>query len=49
MNTLKDKQQTEKLVSKLVKKEGDKTYLQIPVESEKVVKDVLGMLSNLFH
>ncbi|MCX6272701.1 MAG: DEAD/DEAH box helicase [Bacteroidetes bacterium] len=51
MKTLSSPESTEKLVKTIVDKDeaSGKTYLKIPVESEKLVNDVLGMLGKLLN
>lgn len=47
--TLADKESTEKLVKSFVSKDNSgKTYLKIPVESEKIVENVFLSLGNIF-
>lgn len=47
--TFSDPEATKKLVSTIVKKDDSdgKTYLHIPVESEKTVENVLTLIGNL--
>jgi len=41
--TLKDEKKTNELVNQLVKKDGNKTFLQIPVESKDIVNNIVNL------
>jgi len=47
VESLQDEDQTNKLVSQFVKKEGDKTFIQIPVESKDVVAKFVNLAKQL--
>lgn len=51
LKTLSSPESTEKLVNSIVDKDPStgKTYLKIPIENEKVVSDVLGMLGKFLN